>query len=242
VNPSAISISRKTSWWCLLVLLPVLALGACSGAPNAVPYPPRVASLPPPPYRIAPGDTLDLKFLYSPELDEEQTVQLDGDVSFQYAPSLHVAGDTIPEARATIMRVYRRTLMNPTAELSVKGPLQWKIYVVGEVANPGEYTTQGPPLTLIQAIARAGGLKESADGDNVVLLRRDGSVEHAYDVSFTDAVDHRSQTADIRLANHDVLYVPRTGVAELGVDWRQYVMQFVPPNVSFVFGTTQYVP
>ncbi|MGH6988898.1 MAG: polysaccharide biosynthesis/export family protein [Stellaceae bacterium] len=224
------------------MLLPVLVLGACAGPANTVPYPPRVASLPPPAYRVAPGDTLNLKFLYSPELDEQQTVGLDGDVSFQYAPNLHVAGETIPEARRTIMAAYRKTLMNPAAELSIKGPLQWKVFVIGEVARPGEFTTKGPPLTLVQAIARAGGLKESADGGNVVLLRRQGDVEHAYDVSFTNAVEHRSPTADIRLANRDILYVPRTGVAKLGVDWRQYVMQFVPPNVSFAFGSTRYVP
>jgi polysaccharide biosynthesis/export protein len=120
----------------------------------------------------------------------------------------------------------------------VKGPLQFKIYVVGEVTTPGEYVTQGPPLTLTQAVARAGGLKESADGDNVVLLRRDGNVEHAYDVSFTDAVDHNGNTADIQLADHDVVYVPRTDAAQAGVNWRQYVMQFVPPNISYVIGSS----
>jgi protein involved in polysaccharide export with SLBB domain len=242
VSRDASSNMRLASWWALVVALPLLLLTACAGPANTVPYPPRVASLPTPAYRIAPGDTLELKFLYSPELDEEQSVQLDGDVSFQYAPSLHIAGETIPEARRMVMAAYGKTLMNPAAELTVKGPLQWKVFVIGEVTNPGEYSTQGTPLTLVQAIARAGGLKESADGDNVVLLRRQGPIEHAYDVSFTNAIEHRSATADIQLANRDVLYVPRTGVAQLGVDWRQYVMQFVPPNVSFVLGTTKYVP
>jgi polysaccharide export outer membrane protein len=228
-----------TRWlaYCL-VLLPIFLLAACADRAETVPYPPRTASLPPPAYRIQAGDTLDVKFLYTPELNEEQTVQLDGHVSFQYAPDLPVAGKTLPDARRLVLAAYAKTLRDPAAELAVKGPMQWKIYVVGEVTTPGEYITQGPPLTLTQAIARAGGLKESADSDNVVLLRRDGNVEHAYDVSFTDAAGHHGDTADVQLADKDVLYVPRSDVAQAGVNWRQYVMQFVPPNVSVVLGSS----
>lgn len=220
---------------CLLVL-PLLGLAACDH-PQTVPFPPRVSSLPVPLYRIQPGDTLDLKFLYTPELSESETVRSDGHVSFQFAPDLAVGGKTVPEARQMVMAAYAPTLIDTAAELSVRGPVQWKVYVVGEVTIPGEFATSGTPLTLTQAIARAGGIKESGDGDNVVLLRRDGNVEHAYDVSFADAANHYTNIADVQLADHDVLYVPRTGIAQLGADWRQYVMQFIPPNLSFVVGT-----
>jgi protein involved in polysaccharide export with SLBB domain len=221
--------------FCFLVL-PLLLLAACD-RPQTVPYPPRISSLPAPLYRIQPGDTLDLKFLYTPELSESETVRSDGHVSFQFAPDLAVAGKTVPEARSIVMAAYAPTLIDPAAELSVRGPVQWKIYVVGEVTTPGEFSTSGTPLSLTAAIARAGGIKESGDGNNVVLLRRDGNIEHAYDVSFIDAANHYNNTADIELTDHDVLYIPRTGVAQLGVDWRQYVMQFIPPNLSFVIGT-----
>jgi polysaccharide export outer membrane protein len=221
-----------------LALLTVSLLAACADHPQTEPFPPRAAYLPPPAYRLQPGDTVDVKFLYTPELNEEQTVQLDGRLALQYAPDLPVGGTTVAQARERVMDAYAPTLRDPAAELTVKGPLQFKIYVVGEVTTPGEYVTQGPPLTLTQAVARAGGLKESADGDNVVLLRRDGNVERAYDVSFTNAVDHNGNAADIQLADHDVLYVPRTDVAQAGVNWRQYVMQFVPPNISYVIGSS----
>lgn len=232
----------KIRFWNVVALLPVLLLFACADRADTVPYPPRAAYLPPPTYHLQPGDSLDVKFLYSPELNENQTIQPDGKISLQYAPDLALAGKTIDQARHMIMAAYSHTLRNPTAEVSLRGPVQWKVYVVGQVTQPGEYSTQGPPLTLTQAIARAGGLRESADGDNVVLLRREGNVEHAYDVSFTNAIDHRSNTADIELADHDVLYVPPTDVAAAGKNWRQYVMQFVPPNVSFVFGSTSTLP
>lgn len=221
------------------LLLPFLVLAGCADRPETVPYPPRAANLPPPVYRVQAGDTLSVKFLYTPELNEEQTVQIDGHASFQYAPDLTLAGRTLPDARRIVMSAYSKTLNNPALELTVKGPIQWKVYVVGEVGTPGEFSTTGAPMTLTQAIARAGGLKESADGDNVVLLRRDGNVERAYDVSFNDAAGHHAGgQADIQLADHDVLYVPRTDVAQAGVNWRQYVMQFVPPNVSVLLGSS----
>jgi polysaccharide export outer membrane protein len=218
-------------------MLPLLLILAACDRPETVPFPPKVTSLPLPLYRLQPGDTLELKFVNTPELNEEQTIGVDGHVSFQYAPDVPVAGHTLAEARRMVVDVYAKTLTDPDAALSVHGPIQTKIYVVGEVTTPGEYATQGSALTLTQAIARAGGVKESGDGDNVVLLRRDGNVEHAYDVSFAAAANHYSDVADIQLADHDVLYVPRTGIAQLGVDWRQYVLQFIPPNLSFVVGT-----
>ena len=80
----------------LFLLVPVLLLAGCADKPQTVPFPPKAAYLPPPVYRVQPGDMLSVKFLYTPELNEEQTVQVDGHVSFQYAPDLAVAGKTVP--------------------------------------------------------------------------------------------------------------------------------------------------
>ncbi len=220
-----------------LALAVVALLSGCD-EPQTSPYPSQTTLTPPPAYRLRTGDVIDIKFMFSPELNEEQTVQLDGHASFQLAPDLLVAGKTIEEAQRMVEEIYSHTLRDASVSLSVKGPLQWKVYVVGEVTTPGEYATTGPAMTITQAVARAGGLKESADADNVVLLRRDGNVERAYGVSYTDAVNHYTPTADVQMADFDVLYVPRTGVAQSGVAWRHYVMQFLPPNIICELGAT----
>ena len=219
-----------------LILVPAALLFACA-SPKVEPLT-DVAYAPAPTYKVQPGDVIDVKFLYSPELNEEQTVQLDGHIALSLAPDLPVQGRTLGEVRNMVMAAYAKELRDTSSVVSVKGPLQWKVYVVGEVVTPGEYISSGPPLTLTQAIARAGGLKESADSDKVVLLRRDGPVERAYGVNFHDAVNHESPSADVQLASFDVLYVPRTGVADAALYWRQYVLQFLPPNISMGFGTT----
>jgi polysaccharide biosynthesis/export protein len=220
-------------------LVGVLAifLNSCSGTPHTEPMQ-AIVNVPQPVYAVQPGDVLDVKFLYSPELNEEQTVQLDGHMSLQLAPDLMVQGKTVDQVRLIVVDAYGKTLRDPSAEVAIKGPLQWKVYVVGEVTTPGEYISAGPPLTLTQAVARAGGLKESADPDKVVLLRRDGNIERAFALNYKQAVNHDSPIADVKLAASDVVYVPRTGVADAGVVWRQYVMQFLPPNVSFVVGSS----
>jgi len=220
-----------------LVLVFVAFQYACSGTPHTEPMQ-AIVNVPAAIYTVQPGDVLDVKFLYSPELNEEQTVQLDGHMSLQLAPDLMVQGKTVDQVRQIVVDSYSKTLRDASAEVAIKGPLQWKVYVVGEVTTPGEYISAGPALTLTQAVARAGGLKESADADKVVLLRRDGNLERAYALNYKEAVNHDSPIADVKLAALDVVYVPRTGVADAGVVWRQYVMQFLPPNVSFVVGSS----
>jgi polysaccharide export outer membrane protein len=69
----------------------------------------------------------------------------------------------------------------------VKSPVSKKYYVIGEVSRPGEYDLV-KDLTVVQAIARAGGFTEWASKDNIILIRNENGVEKRTKVNYKDFV------------------------------------------------------
>jgi polysaccharide export outer membrane protein len=224
----------------IAALAAMTALSACASVSDLPPAPPEpadvgsVAALPP--YRIQVGDVLDIRLLLNPELNEEVTVRPDGHISTTVVPDEVALGKTIGELAAALRQDYRHDLQNPRISIIVKSFAPTRIYVGGEVNTPGEFITVGPTLTLSQAVARAGGTKLSSDDAKIFVIRR-GPNDQAqmFSTSYEDVKHGRRAAADIRLAPYDVVYVPKSGVAEVYKWYNQYFQQFVNPSVGFGF-------
>ena len=219
-----------------------VALPSCSPVPRMPPAPP----VPPPdtgevselaPYHIQVGDILDIRLLLNPELNEEVTVRPDGHISTGVVHDAVAYGRTVPQLIADLTTDYAKELKNPRLSVVVKSFAPTRIYVGGEVNNPGEFVTVGPNLTLTQAIARAGGLKTmSADEDKIFIIRRGkNNVPEFYSVRYQDLMWGNNAIADVSLAPYDVVYVPRAGVAEVYKFFYQYVQEFVPVSWGFSY-------
>jgi polysaccharide export outer membrane protein len=241
-------LSFRPTW--SLLLPAALGLAACSTAATssmhaAPPAPPMVMSKPgaPPPYRIQVGDILAVRLLLNPELNEEVTVRPDGRISTTVAHDELASGRTVPELDDALSRDYVKQLQNPRLSIVVKSFAPARIYVGGEVTNPGEFVNVGPELTVSQALTRAGGARFSGDDANVFIIRRgpDDTPEFLK-VRYNEIISGRNPAADVRLAPYDVVYVPRTGVAEVYKFFNQYVQEFVPVSWGFSYsmgpGTT----
>jgi len=224
----------------IVMLSAAIGLMACTNTSNLPPAPPEPVALGPsaplPPYRIQVGDVLDLRLLLNPELNEEVTVRPDGHISTTIAGDVVAAGRTIPELDTSLRGDYAHDLQNPRISVVVKSFAPTRIYVGGEVNNPGEFITVGPTLTLSQAIARAGGLKLSSDDPSIFVIRRGANDQPEFLSLRYGEVEHaRDPTADVRLAPYDVVYVPKMGIAEVYKFYNQYVQQFVNPSVGFSY-------
>ena len=216
-------------------------LAACTST-SRWPQAPAVPSvnsgvLPPlPPYRIQPGDILDIKLVLNPDLNEEVTVRPDGHISTAIVPDELAYGRTTEELTKALRHDYESDLKNPRLTVVVKSFAPTRVYVGGEVGVPGEFVTVGPNLTLSQAIARAGGVKVSGSYSKVFIVRRGpGDVPQLFATRYNNVVYARDPTADVRLAPFDLVYVPRTGVAEVYVFFNQYFQQFVPVSWGFSY-------
>lgn len=237
----------------LITLSAAAALAACSaGVSNMPPAPPEpipMASIGPmPPYRIQVGDILDLRLMLNPELNEEVSVRPDGHISTTVAPDEVAAGRTIPELTAALRNDYSHDLQNPRISVVVKSFAPTRIYVAGEVANPGEFITVGPTLSLSQALARAGGSKLSSDDGAVFIIRRGADDRPEFLSVRFQAIQHGSDaSADVRLAPYDVVYVPKSSIAEVYKWYNQYIQQFANPSFGFSYllnptNTTSVIP
>lgn len=242
------SLLTTSSLRSVLAVGAMAALAACTSTANMPMAPP----VPRPgagyltnlaPYRVQVGDILDVRLMLNPELNEEVAVRPDGHISTTVVPDEVAYGRTIPELTKALRQDYSHDLRNPRITVEVKSFAPTRIYVGGEVNNPGEFINVGPTLTLSQAIARAGGHKLSGDTHEVFIIRRGPNDVPEFLATRYSAVIHGDDpTADVRLAPYDVIYVPKTGIAEVYKFFNQYVQQFVPVSWGFSYlvnpGTT----
>ena len=227
----------------VLALLAAMALSGCGkqivdNLPPAPRIPEEGAGYGPVfgPYRIQPGDILDIKLLQVADLSEEVTVRPDGHFSTTVVEDERAFGRTVPELTAALKADYAAVMKEPHLTVIVKSFAPDRVYVGGEVTSPGEFISVPPNLTLSQAIARAGGVKPSGSYDNVIIIRRapDNRPE-VFQAHYTDAIKGADPAADVQLANFDLVYVPKTGVAEAYLFFNQYFQQFVPINWGFSY-------
>lgn len=222
----------------LLLACALAGLSACTTPERNFPQAPSKLVMSDAPARLQPyllqiGDMLDIKFLLNPELNEEVTVRPDGMISTSLLQDIPAFGRTPAILQNELNAMYRQELTDPKVSVSVKDFAPTRFYVLGEVAKPGEYEYVGPKLTLLQALAMAGDVEHSAEIKEIVITRQmnDGtSVNYLADYQL--AAHGLDPQANVPLAPYDVLFVPRTSVAEAFVHYEQNVQQFLRPSVG----------
>ncbi len=192
------------------------------------------------PYRLQVGDALAIRFLFNPELNEQVVVRPDGMISTGAAQDVPAYNRTPAELTTQLRALYQSLLTRPTIAVIVQSIAPARIYVGGEVAQPGEMVTPGPALTLSQAIARAGGVKASGAAGQIFIIRR-GPGDHPQLLAtrYRDVGGGRDAGADVRLANFDVVYVPKTGIADVYTAYNQYIQQFITVSWGFSYFLNQ---
>jgi protein involved in polysaccharide export with SLBB domain len=222
-----------------LFSLVVLSLPGCStNAPKL--SPPLEADLAPvdpnaqPEYRLHVGDGLSVKFFFNPELNEEIVVRPDGRISLQLIPEVVAAGRTTAELAATLRELYSGELERPEIAVIVRASAQ-RVFVDGEVEKPGEVLMDGP-LTMLQAVTRAGGPTDRARLEQVILIRRnEDGTPRAMAVDLEAAREGIDLAQSLPLAAYDVVYLPRSAITNVNVWVDQYIRQNIPINFGFRF-------
>lgn len=184
-------------------------------------------------YRLGPGDELAVRFLLNPDLNTTVLVGPDGRGVFPLVSARGVAGLTVEQANQALTQAYGSVLRNPQVETLVTSYGAAQIYVAGEVKDPGVKSIKGR-LTVAQAVFTAGGFQDTAKTGKVVVLRqRPGDPR-----LLMRTVDVRAALAgeggdDFAILPGDLVFVPRSAIAEVNLFIRQYLTGALPFSFSY---------
>ena len=157
---------------CLMMLL----ISACAGS-NAEP---GLAAYTPTVYRLAAGDKLSITVFGEESLSREYSITPQGDLAFPLLGDVPVADKTVGELQEVLRGKLAEGYVNdPRVTVEV---LNYRpFYVLGEVSKSGEFPFSDG-LTVVQAVARAGGFTYRADRSKVFITRMGQSREEVYDL------------------------------------------------------------
>ena len=105
---------------------------------------------------LAQGDQVEIKFAYSPEFNEMQTIRPDGKLELLLVGEIDAAGKTPSDLRDELTSLYSEHLAHPELAVMTRLSLNQRIYVGGAVRTPGVMEMHGT-LTAMEAIMESGG-------------------------------------------------------------------------------------
>ncbi|WP_407712075.1 polysaccharide biosynthesis/export family protein [Burkholderia cenocepacia] len=174
----------------------------------------------PAPYAIGVGDVLQITVWDRPELAAAQgspgaqqarpadppagfVVDQAGNLAFPYAGELHVAGMSTREIQAALRARLSKWFVAPQLTVRVASYRANRVYIGGEVHAPGAQPLNDTPMTLLEAVTRAGGFTADADQSRMTLVR----AGVAYPVDLPGLIRERLDPSRIVLRNGDLLQV-----------------------------------
>ncbi len=225
------NISRVFRTVALIASAPCLLLLVACAATLSLPTMPLDTSIRsvtiPQEVRLAPGDEIEIKFYYTPDLNESLTIRPDGKITLQMVDDVEVKGLTPDELRLELERLYTPYIKEPAVSVIVRTLASQQIFVGGEVGTPGALPLNGN-ITLLQAIIQAGGfIKESAKLSNVIVMRQDEGKWYGAGFDLRDVVKGK-ESDSFYLRPMDIVYVPRTRINKINQWVNQYINRMIP--------------
>lgn len=183
-----------------------------------------------PRYRINKTDAMSVNFLFTPEYDQQVTVQPDGFVTLRGVGDVKVEGQTVPEVVHTLEAAYGKILHEPVITVLMTNVVPAYFIAGGEVKSPGRYNFAGD-TTVTQAISIAGGFTSYAKHSQVILFRRvNNDWVEGRRIDVKHMIKDGELAEDLHLQPGDMLYVPKNFISKTE-PWLQPFSQFVKLGV-----------
>lgn len=165
-------------------------------------------------YRIQEGDLLKVRFAYERVLDQDDVIVLsDGSVSLVGVDRVRVAGLTLAEVDSALTAAYSREYREPELSVMIQDTKGRRVYVLGEVRNPGLYAVPLGGSDIISAITMANGFTENAARDGTVVVRVTNAGYQFQEVNLASlGKPEFGLVSTIPLRPYDIVYVPRSRI------------------------------
>ena len=218
---------------CISVL--VLLIG-CQSFPKEVKIAPvdfEPKEYPEPEVKLNPGDSLEIRFFYTPELNTIQAIRPDGKIALQLIGEVMAQGKTPNELKEELHEQYRQHIKQLDITVIVQTFSNRRVYVGGQVNIPGSIPMPGR-LTALEAIMLAGGINlVNGSYENVLIIRYEDN-KWAGGMLNLKRVLEGEKAEQFFLDPQDIVYVPETRIAEVN-RWIDQNIDRILPSIGFTY-------
>lgn len=192
----------------LLLLVGGVALAWPAVSPALTREAPPVSATPAPPsYIVGTGDVLQILVWKEPELTREVAVRLDGRITLPLLGDVLAAGRTPTDLGAELTRNLTRFVEAPLVTVAVTQANSTRIYVLGQVKTPGVFPLGGR-MTVVQALALAGGFTEFAKTERILIIRDEPGLRAPFTINFKRLEGDNDLSQNVTLKPGDTIVVP----------------------------------
>jgi len=159
-------------------------------------------------YIIGPSDVLAINVWKDTELTRTVTVRPDGKISLPLVGEMEVSGLTALKVQRVIVQRLSEYISNPQVAVIVQEVKSQTYVIVGKIVKPGAYDL-GKPMTVLEAIATAGGFVEFAKVSKVYIIRRqDGGPSETLHFDYKKVIKGKNLEQNVEIKNGDTIVVP----------------------------------
>ncbi len=159
-------------------------------------------------YIIGNGDVLEIVTWKEPDFSREEiVVRLDGNISFPLLGDVMAAGKTPTQLTKDIQAGLKAYVAEPNVTVTVRAATSKRFYILGEVVNTGEYPLT-KDLTVLQALALAGGFTEWASKKEIILHRREGGKDTVIRIDYKELIKGKDFSKNVQIRADDTIVVP----------------------------------
>jgi polysaccharide export outer membrane protein len=158
-------------------------------------------------YLIGPGDVLQIFVWKEADLTKEVTVRLDGRVTVPLLGDVDAAGRSPQQLSEELAKSLGKFLESPRVTVGVSQANSTRFYVVGLVGKPGEFPLSGR-TTFLQGLALAGGFRDFAKTDSILIIRQERSGQNVIPVNYKKIEDGKDVSQNVPLRPGDTIVVP----------------------------------
>lgn len=152
------------------------------------------------------GDVVRITFPASPTLNTVQQIRRDGNINLSLVGDVKASGLSPSELEKAIIQAYGEQLVSKEVSVTLDSAA-FAIFVTGAVLRPGKVMTDRP-ITILEAIAEAGGFDQSrANVKAVRVMRREGDRSKTYVINLKPAISGQS-TTQFFMRPFDIIHVP----------------------------------
>lgn len=173
--------------------------------PDAKPaeIPAAPAPVDPKTYVIGVEDVIQIRVWREQELSSAYVVRPDGKISMPLAGEIEASGATPDALKDRVVAALSATMVKPEVTIEIRQVNSKKYFISGEVNRPGSFSLV-TPVTVLEAISNAGGLKEFANGKKILVMRGEERLKFNY----REVIKGKNMEQNIQLKPGDHVVVP----------------------------------